>query len=94
MPAITIYVDLDDWDARAKALGGNKSFAGRRVRRETRRTHGAPPGRDGAVTLIIPTSDRTEDDTRANAVTLANISVDPTQVTTDLSGAGSPSGRD
>ena len=41
---------------------------------------------DGAVTLNIPMSDRTEHDLRANAVALTNISLDPTDVTTDLSG--------
>jgi hypothetical protein len=37
--------------------------------------------------MLIPTSDRTQDDMRKNAAALANISVDSTQVTTDLSGA-------
>jgi hypothetical protein len=86
VPAIAIYCDLHDWDARAKALGGNghslvAGFAAKLGDRMGRRRA------DGAVTLLIPTSDRTQDDTRQNAAALANISVDPTQVTTDLSGA-------
>jgi hypothetical protein len=42
---------------------------------------------DGAVTLHVPISDRTPDDTRANAASLATVIVDPTRVTTDLSDA-------
>jgi hypothetical protein len=83
VPAIVIYVDLDDWDVRAKALGGNghslvAGLAAKLGERMGRRRA------DGKVTLLIPTSDRTENDARRNAEILASISVDPTQVTTDL----------
>ncbi len=86
VPAITIYIDLDNWDTGAKTRGGTSyslvaGFAAKLGERMGRRRAG-----DGAVTLNIPISDRTQDDTRANAVSLANVSVDPTQVTTDLSG--------
>jgi hypothetical protein len=86
-PAITIYVDLGDWDAHANALGGKShslvaGFAAKLGERMGRRR-----ASDGAVTLNIPISDRTQDDTRANAVSLADVSVDPTQVTTDLAEA-------
>jgi hypothetical protein len=87
VPAISIHVDLDDWDARATALGGTSysllaGFAAKLGERMGRRR-----ADDGAVTLIIAISDRTEDDTRANTMSLANVGVDPTQATTDLSGA-------
>jgi hypothetical protein len=86
VPAIVVYVDLDQWDARAKALGGNghslvagmAAVLGERMGR-----HRA----DGKVTLLIPTSNRTENDTRRNAEILASVPVDPTQVTKDLSDA-------
>jgi hypothetical protein len=39
---------------------------------------------DGAVTVQLVMSDRTEGDTRAVAVSLARIQVDPTEVTKDL----------
>jgi hypothetical protein len=86
-PAITICLDLDEWDARAKTLGGTSyslvaGFAAKLGERMGRRR-----ADDGAVTLLVPISDRTSDDTRANAASLATISFDPTQVTTDLSGA-------
>ncbi|CPZ27564.1 Fatty acyl-AMP ligase FadD28 and polyketide synthase [Mycobacteroides abscessus] len=84
VPAITIYVDLDAWDARAEALGGAShtlaaAFAarfGERIGR--RRAH------DGAITLQIPISDRTENDTRAMALSYARVSIDPVSLTTDL----------
>lgn len=84
VPSITIYIDLDDWDARAKALGGasyslQAGFAAKLSERMGRRRA------DGAVTLLIPINDRTLHDTRANAASLVNVSVDPSQVTTDLS---------
>jgi hypothetical protein len=86
VPAISVYVDLDDWDARAEALHGNSyslvaGFAAKLAERLGRRR-----ASDGAVTLNIPVNDRTLDDTRANAVALFNISIDPTHVATDLSG--------
>ncbi len=87
VPAVTIYVDLDDWDARANALGGTSYslFAG--VAAKLGEHLGRCRSADGTVTLLIPFSDRTLDDTRAMAMSFAKVSVDPTQVTTDLSGA-------
>jgi hypothetical protein len=84
VPAISVYVDLDDWDARAEALHGNSyslvaGFAAKVAERLGRRR-----ASDGAVTLNIPVNDRTLDDTRANAVALFNISLDPTQLSKDL----------
>ena len=58
-PVITIHVDLDDWDARAKALGGTSKtlvagFAAKLGQQMGRRRAG-----DGAVTLLLPISERT-----------------------------------
>ncbi|WP_369816174.1 sulfolipid-1 biosynthesis phthioceranic/hydroxyphthioceranic acid synthase [Mycobacterium sp. 852014-52144_SCH5372336] len=83
VPGITVYVDADDWDARAEALGatGDTLIAGMAAklgeRMERRRA-------DGAVTLELPMSDRVEGDTRAIALSVTRVSVDPTRVTTDL----------
>ena len=84
VPVITIHVDADAWDARAKALGGTSDtlvagFAAKLGERVGRRR-----ATDGAVTLQLPMSERTQDDTRAVAVSFARVSVDPTGVTTDL----------
>lgn len=85
VPAITIYIDLDDWDARAAALRGAShtmaaAFAAKFGERIGRRR-----ADDGSVTLQIPISDRTEEDTRAMALSYARVKVDPTPLTTDLS---------
>ena len=84
VPVITTHIDVDDWDARAKALGGTSEtllagLAAKLGERMGRRRAG-----DGAVTLLLPMSERTEVDTRAIAVSYARVSVDPTRVTTDL----------
>ncbi|MFD6195103.1 hypothetical protein ACFWE3_00205 [Mycobacteriaceae bacterium NPDC060252] len=84
VPAITIYVDLEDWDARADALAGAShtlaaAFAARFGERIGRRR-----ADNGNVTLQIPISERTEDDTRAMALSYARVSIDPTSLTTDL----------
>jgi hypothetical protein len=84
VPALTIFIDLDDWDACAEARGGAShtlaaAFAAKLGERIGRRR-----ASDGAVTLQLPLSDRTEDDTRAMALSYARVTVDPTRVTTDL----------
>jgi hypothetical protein len=85
VPAITTYVDLAEWDARAEALGGNgysmlagvSAKLGERLGRRNA---------DGNISLLIAISDRTsETDVRANAMTLVNAKVDPTDLTKDLS---------
>ncbi|HTY35050.1 hypothetical protein [Mycobacterium sp.] len=83
VPSVTAYVDLAEWDARAKSIGGNSftllaGFAGRL---------GVRMGRvcdDGTVTLSFPISDRTEADTRGNAVVFPTVSVDPAHLSSDL----------
>ncbi|WP_371685537.1 hypothetical protein [Mycobacterium sp. MFM001] len=87
VPAVAIHVDLDDWDKRAKALGGKShhlaaGFAAKLAERMGRRRAG-----DGAVTLQIPLSDRTEADSRANTLSFVNVGIDPARVTSDLSDA-------
>jgi hypothetical protein len=88
VPTVSIYVDRDDWDARANALHGDSNsllagFAAKLGEHLGRRRQ-----EDGTVTLLIPYSDRTLDDTRAIAMSYAKVSVDPARVTTDLSGDG------
>ncbi|WP_197517891.1 hypothetical protein [Mycobacterium sp. E796] len=84
LPGTTILVDLDQWDARAQALGGSSNtlaagFTAKLAEHLGRRRSG-----DGAVTLQVVKSDRTEGDTRAVAVSFARVRIDPTRVTTDL----------
>ncbi|MCV7303118.1 hypothetical protein H7J93_26185 [Mycobacterium barrassiae] len=84
LPAATVYVDMDQWDAVAKALGGtpNSLLAGLAARfaaRAGRMTAGS-----GLATLAMPINRRFDGDTRANAVDNADLTIDPTKVTTDL----------
>jgi hypothetical protein len=92
VPVISMFIDIDDWDARAKALGGNSHsmVAGLAARLGARMGRVRP---DGTVMLNIPMSTREADDTRGNAVVLTDVFVDPTDVTKDLSAARAVIGR-
>lgn len=85
LPSLTVYIDLAAWDARAKMLGGtrNSLFGAFAARVATRL--GRIRNSDGAVTLAIPVSERTDHDTRANALTSLTITVDPARAVQDLS---------
>jgi hypothetical protein len=84
----TTLIDIDQWDSRAESLGGNHfslvaGFAGKLAEHlgRTRAT-------DGAVTLMIPISERDDPEaTGGNMVAIANVSFDPGPVARDLSGA-------
>jgi hypothetical protein len=83
IPALNAYIDLAEWDARAKSLGAssNSLVAGIASRLAVR------VGRvqdDGTVTLRFLVTLRTEDDTRGNALTSVDVTVDPTRAATDL----------
>ena len=84
VPGITICIDLDDWDARAKALGGTSNTLAAGLTAKLGERLGRRRAGDGAVTLQLPMSERAERDTRAIAVSFARVSIDPTRVTTDL----------
>lgn len=83
VPAVVVYLDEGQWDARAEALGGtsNALFAGFAARL------GQLMGRvddRGMVKLMFPVSERTEDDTRGNALTGMSLTVDPAGVSESL----------
>jgi hypothetical protein len=84
VPVITIHIDVDAWDARAKALGGTSETLLAGLAAKFGEHMGRRRASDGAVTLQLPMSERDQDDTRAVAVSFARVSVDPTRVTTDL----------
>ena len=83
VPSVNVFADLTEWDACAKSLGGNGNtllagFASRL---------GVRMGRvcdDGTVTLSLPLSVRTENDTRGNALVFPSVAVDPTRLSSDL----------
>ncbi|MDP7724232.1 hypothetical protein [Mycobacterium sp. TY814] len=82
-PTTTVFVDAGEWEARAHALGGtsNTLFAAVAVKLAHRVGRVAA---DGTVAVAIPVNERAADDTRANAVTMVNITVDPARVAADL----------
>ncbi len=83
IPALTAYIDLAEWDARAKSLGASSTslVAGVASRLAVRmgRVHD-----DGTVTLRFPLTLRTDDDTRGNALTIVDVPVDPTDAARQL----------
>jgi hypothetical protein len=87
VPAISVFVDLAEWDACAKSLNGVSysllaGFAAKLAE------HAGRQRADGAVTLIIALNDRTTlEDTRANAMLFAPVQLDPAPVTADLTDA-------
>ncbi|QLL07793.1 hypothetical protein [Mycobacterium vicinigordonae] len=84
VPAISIYIDLDEWDARAEVLGGASHTLAAALAAKLGERIGRRRPDDGVVTLQVPISDRTEDDTRAMALSYARVSVDPAALTTNL----------
>jgi hypothetical protein len=84
VPGTTICIDLDDWDSRAKALGGASNTLAAGLTAKLGERLGFGHDDDGTVTVQLVASNRTEDDTRAVAVSFARVKVDPTQATADL----------
>jgi diacylglycerol O-acyltransferase / wax synthase len=85
LPSETVFVDAGAWDARAQALGGtsNALLAGLAARLAQRVGRLAA---DGSVALTLPVNERTDGDTRANAIANVDFTVDPAPATTDLRG--------
>ncbi|MFB1297431.1 hypothetical protein ACAG24_018115 [Mycobacterium sp. pW049] len=86
VPAVSVLVDLTEWDRVAERIGGNSHslFAGFSA--------GLASGMDrcradGTVDLVLALSDRTWDDTRANALRFADVNIDPVRAADDLSQA-------
>ncbi|QBX54589.1 hypothetical protein EXE58_03285 [Nocardioides seonyuensis] len=82
--AACVRVAQADWDAAATRLGGTSNtlvsaFAARLGQRFGR------TDADGRVTLAVPVSVRTQDDTRANALDSVMVQVDPERLDRDLS---------
>lgn len=84
-PKATVFIDADEWDARAQALGGtsNALLAGVAARLAER---AGRVSADGLVTLALPVNERAHGDTRANAITAVDVTVDPAVAATDLRG--------
>ena len=84
--SVTMQTDAGAWDTRARELSGSSNalciaFAARLAHRMER----VQPGGD-AVTVVLPVSERTAEDDRANALSSITIAVDSEAVLEDLSG--------
>jgi hypothetical protein len=83
-PAVAVMIPIEHWDQRAEALGGNSYSLLAALCARLAVHQGRELSDDGTVGLIVPINDRTLEDTRANAVKLVYLRIDPTKVTTDL----------
>lgn len=85
VPTATFFVDAAEWDARAQALGGtgNGLFVALAARLAHRVDRVAA---DGSVAVTMAINERTQGDTRANAIKNVDFTVDPAPATTDLTG--------
>lgn len=85
MPMITVYAPAQEWDDRARELGGTPTalFIGLTCRLGGRLGW---TDSDGRVGITVPVNERIEGDTRGNALTQVSMTVDPDQVCDDLSG--------
>jgi hypothetical protein len=85
VPSVCAFVDIPEWDQRAASLGGtpNALLTGlaARIGKLRGRVDSA-----GQVMLQLPVSQRTESDTRANALTGVSVMAQPDEVTTTLTG--------
>ncbi|OBB87692.1 hypothetical protein A5760_25725 [Mycobacterium colombiense] len=83
LPMTTFFVDADEWDRRAGALGGtgNALLAGLAARLAQRVGRVAA---DGSVNVGMPLNERTPGDTRANAVTNVDVTLRASAIGTDL----------
>ncbi|OBH57182.1 hypothetical protein [Mycobacterium sp. E2479] len=82
-PTATVFVDADEWETRARALGGTSNvlllgLAARLAQRMGRVTA------DGSVLIKMPVNERAAGDTRANAVSHLTVTVDAAPATRDL----------
>jgi diacylglycerol O-acyltransferase / wax synthase len=83
LPMATVFVDADEWEARAQSLGGTSSallagVAARLAQRMGRVTA------DGSVAVSIAVDERTAGDTRGNAATEFDITANPASAPSDL----------
>ncbi|MCX2933895.1 hypothetical protein ORI20_26855 [Mycobacterium sp. CVI_P3] len=84
VPNIWIRIPLDEWNARAEALGGTASALSAAFTARLDRHMGRLHGEADDVKMLLTVNTRTADDARAVAVSFVRVGIDPTGVTTDL----------
>lgn len=87
MPSVWIRINLDEWNARAAALGGTASTLAAAFTARLDQHMGREHGDSGDVPVLLVVNDRTADDVRAIAVSFVRAHIEPTAVTNDLRGA-------
>ena len=86
-PNIWIRLRLDEWNARAEALGGTASAMAAAFTARLDRRMGRQHGDAEDVRMLLTVNTRTMEDARAVAVSFVRVGIDPDAVTTDLSAA-------
>lgn len=86
IPGVWIRMNLSDWSARAQALGGTTGALAAAVTAKFDELMGREHGEVSDVKVMLLVNDRTEGDARAVAVSFARVDIDPSTVTSDLSG--------
>jgi hypothetical protein len=84
VPNILIRIRLDEWNARAEALGGTGSALAAAFTAKLDRHMGRLHGDSDDVTMLLTVNTRTMNDARAVAVSFVRVGIDPDGVTTDL----------
>jgi hypothetical protein len=84
VPNIWIRIRLDEWNARAEALGGTASALAAAFTAKLDRHMGRLHGVADDVRMLLTVNTRTASDARAVAVSFVRVGIDPTEVTTDL----------
>jgi diacylglycerol O-acyltransferase len=84
VPTAAAFLDIGEWDTRAEALGGSSNALLAGLAADIAHRVGRVDAADGTVALALPVTERTSDDTRANAVTNVDVVVDPVSAATDL----------
>ncbi len=88
VPMATLAVDVEQWDARARAVGATSNSLLVGVATTLAQRIGRV-GVDNTVNLTMPVNDRLEGDTRANALTNVDFALEPPATTNDLRGVRS-----
>jgi hypothetical protein len=83
LASATVFIPAEEWDARAKSLGGtsNALLAGVAARLAQRVGR---VGADGTVSMSMPVNERLDGDTRANAVSNVDFTADPAEAARGL----------
>ncbi|OBH93114.1 hypothetical protein [Mycobacterium sp. E2733] len=83
LPTTTVFINADEWDARANALGGTGGALLVGLAADVAQRVGRVAA-DGTVAVGMPVNERAPGDTRANAVTNVDLTIDPAPAPTDL----------